>query len=282
MKVSLLYTNICNINCKHCFISKALPQKRMEKMLFTKIIKEICKEKNRIKSVSISGGEPMLFLDEIVNLIKANKFEQELSFSISSNASWATTMVESNRICSELSSINVNRLEISYDLFHAEFVDIINVFNAVKAAQKLGITIYIVFSVANGFDYLPLYVELCKIIDKKKIILQHVANYGNAKQYGLDCILPISAFEDKRCYQILNPCIDYNGDFYACCGANTLKQDTPLYIGNIYSGSFKDLTERMNRNLKIQQILKEGPFQLLKDKDVQVCSSLCELCDLLD
>lgn len=282
MKVSLFYCNICNIACEHCFLDKSLPESRMKDSQFIKVLQELYQARSNISWIGISGGEPMLFFDDIGRLIEKCNFNHELTFSISTNAFWATSKETSENICKKLLMLDIQRLEISYDNFHAKFIDIKNIYNAVEACNKYGITAYIVFSIANGYNYLPLYIELNKFIDKKYVILQHVANYGNAQRYGVDCMLPINMFEGKKCNQILNPCIDYNANFYACCGANILSQNSPMLVGNLNDASFMALVYKMNSNILYQRILEDGPLQLNRMfNNTKDCSSLCELCDSL-
>lgn len=282
MKVSLFYCNICNIACEHCFLDKSLPECRMEDDLFMKVLQEIYQVNGDIGLISISGGEPMLFFDDIMRLIERCNINHELTFSISTNAFWATSKEISENICKRLIMSGVQRLEISYDKFHAKFIDINNIYNAVEACKKYGIVTYVVFSIANGYDYLPLYIKLNKFIDKKHVILQHVANYGNARLYGVNCMMPINIFEGKKCSQILNPCIDYDANFYACCGANILSQSSPMLVGNLKDSSFVTLVNKMKSSILYQQILNDGPLQLNQAYNSdKVCSSLCELCDNL-
>lgn len=282
MKVSIFYTNSCNINCKHCFINKALVPKQMSEQLFIKILQGICSYKKDINLICITGGEPILFLEDIINAIKTNKFNQKLVFSISSNAYWASEIEKTNLICKKLLSANIRRLEISWDLFHKEFVDYSNIYNVVHSCRSLGIDLFLIMSIANGFDYLPLYINLKKILKEDKIILQHVANYGNAQNYRVDCSLPISMFINQKCNQILNPCIDYNGDFYACCGANILNCNSSMHVGNMFENSFDYLVNKMNNNRYYQDLLINGPLpsSYMEDNYLKECSSLCELCEL--
>lgn len=282
VKVTLFYCNICNIDCKHCFLDKSLPEMRMEDSLFIKILREIYQVKDSISLISISGGEPMLFLDKIVKMIDEIDSKHELRISISTNAFWASTREKSENICEILIKSNIRRLEISYDKFHAEFINIRNIYNAVEACKKWGIKAYVIISVENGYDYLPMYIELKRLFDKNMIIIQHVANYGNARQNKMNCMLPIHMFRGERCSQILNPCIDCKANFYACCGANILSDDSPMLVGNMNDNSFAILVHKMNNYKKYQTIYKDGPLQLCPSfRDVKECSSLCELCEVL-
>lgn len=282
MKVSLFYCSICNIACEHCFLDKSLPGIRMEDSLFQKILRELYLAKDSIRLISISGGEAMLFLDEIAAMIDEIDLKHELTFSIATNAFWAVSKEKAEGVCEKLIASNIKRLEISYDIFHAKFIDLGNVYNAVEACKKYGITVYIIFSAANGYDYLPLYIKCCKIVNKEQIILQHVANYGNARRNKVNCMLPINMFKNQKCNQVLNPCIDYNANFYACCGANILSQSSPMLVGNICEDSFAVLVDKMNKSELYHKILNKGPLQSMLDVDnVKECSSLCELCECL-
>ena len=93
-------TNQCNLRCKHCFINKT-PNKismAMAQTAFNKIFADAKKNKyNQIK-IFFSGGECLLELKKLINLIKlgkrlSKKTNIEIAFSIATNGTLITPKI---------------------------------------------------------------------------------------------------------------------------------------------------------------------------------------------
>lgn len=80
-RVIIEITDRCNFNCKHCFANKNDFELKLES--WKKIFNNICKEK--IQSITITGGEPLLYKD-LFNLLKQVKI-RKTKLSLDSNAS---------------------------------------------------------------------------------------------------------------------------------------------------------------------------------------------------
>lgn len=70
-RVIVEITDRCNFNCKHCFANKN--DFELKCSSWKKIFDNICKEK--IQSITITGGEPLLYKDlfELLKIIKVRK-----------------------------------------------------------------------------------------------------------------------------------------------------------------------------------------------------------------
>lgn len=62
-KVTILVTNICNLNCLHCFWGKVENKKVITSYQLNEIL-ALCLD-NQIKDICFSGGEPVLYLKAI-------------------------------------------------------------------------------------------------------------------------------------------------------------------------------------------------------------------------
>lgn len=80
-RVIVEITDKCNFRCKHCFANKKDFELSIQS--WKKIFENICKEK--IQSITITGGEPLLYKD-LFNLLKVVKFKKTL-LTLDSNAS---------------------------------------------------------------------------------------------------------------------------------------------------------------------------------------------------
>lgn len=89
-------TSLCNLNCRYCFLSKNEAMKKLDKDLeksfedkdyYLNLAKEYCNDENlsSITRLEIWGGEPLLFLERVFNLIEQliqiNENFEEIMFS---------------------------------------------------------------------------------------------------------------------------------------------------------------------------------------------------------
>lgn len=75
-------------------------------------------------NLHITGGEPFLEFDHLVSLLsQARSAGLPPLNSLETNGSWADSTVETRQKLAFLKSVDLGELKISYDPFHAEFVD---------------------------------------------------------------------------------------------------------------------------------------------------------------
>ena len=265
MKLSIFYTNHCNINCDHCFLGKQVNRCVMNRKMLHNVL--IQAKSLGINTVSFTGGEPFLYFNSIIKI------------TISTNGYWANTIENTNKICKELSKSCVSQLEISCDEYHIKYIPLENILNIINIAQKYQILVKIIMSVSSDLSFLRLYSKLVKHIPSDKVIIQRVALFGNAKDNSIDCSIELNKFKDTKCEQILNPCITYSGDIFACCGpCVVLGKKNNLYLSNISENTLDFAINRMMSNNIIQKIAKDGPCSILSEFSNQKCSYLCEIC----
>ena len=119
--------------------------------------------------IHITGGEPFLYYDLLCEILqKANKLKLGKVDMIETNAYWATDEAEITERLRFLDSYNIGKLKISYDPFHAEFVN----FDRVKllyetACQILGTGRVML----RWMDYLKEPLKLDGLSDEQKMSL---------------------------------------------------------------------------------------------------------------
>lgn len=276
MKISIFYTNKCNINCEHCFLGNKGNYHRMSNHMLNDILNQ-CKQIG-INTISFTGGEALLYWENINNVLRTVDLEG-VKITFSTNAYWAVNSNKSDKFCEQLKEQGVSQLEVSCDEYHAKYIPFNNVINLIQSAKKFCIDIKIIMSVSNKLSYLGLYYKLLKYVTSKTIILQNVAQFGNAKDNNIDSFLENNKFQNVKCEQVMNPCITYTGDVYACCGpCVSLGTDNVLYISNLSNNDLASIIEQMKTNRTIISIYEQGPYCLKKDKRNNYCSSLCDFC----
>lgn len=88
-------------------------------------------------SVHITGGEPFLYYERLVEIMsEAKKLGLAAADSIETNAVWGSSEQDIEDKLRLLDSLGMDRLKISWDVFHEEFVEIEKVQRLVSIAQK--------------------------------------------------------------------------------------------------------------------------------------------------
>lgn len=121
----LMLSYKCNAKCAFCYYNSG-PESNglMLSETALKAWKSLVNLAGERASVHITGGEPFLFFDHMINIL-TEACNEKLSGldSIETNAFWATDksiIIERLRI---LDCLGMKRLKISWDPFHAEYVD---------------------------------------------------------------------------------------------------------------------------------------------------------------
>jgi hypothetical protein len=135
--VHVTYT--CPLSCAHCCFSSS-PRNR-DRLPVDHILRTLEHlDRDTIKLVAFTGGEPFLLGDKLVEVVgKAH----ELGFTtrVVTSAFWAKTEQSAQRRLAKLLSVGLNELSISWDDFHEQFVAFACVYNAFWAAKEMGITV---------------------------------------------------------------------------------------------------------------------------------------------
>ena len=135
----LMLTYKCSASCKFCYyncspISGGLMP--IETAIFSwKSLIDLAGDE---ASVHITGGEPFLYFDHMAELVTRAKDMGLGGFDlIETNGSWATDEnIITDRI-NILDAAGMSKLRVSWDMFHAEFIDQANVELLVKTAIKM-------------------------------------------------------------------------------------------------------------------------------------------------
>ena len=136
--VDFLLTFKCPAKCQHCSYKAGPDRVGYIKLKQTiRYLKELTKMQP-LKSVWVHGGEPFLYFDYLVKIIKQSKKLDIPRLGVITNSFWAKNEIVSKKKLEKLKKIGLNSLTFSCDSFHQEFVNLENVRNAIKAASYLG------------------------------------------------------------------------------------------------------------------------------------------------
>jgi len=173
-----------------------------------------------LRSVSLTGGEPMLFPDLVRDTLHASH-ELGLEAELVSNSFFATSEAAAMKCLSPLVSLGLTTYVTSFDLFHAEFVPPERVGNAVRAALALGLGVVLKI-LDRGPGAMP--------PDETRRVIGEALDSPRLRQARGALVLagrvrsrdhatsrPAAAWQGA-CDKVLRyPAVTHDGLFYACC-----------------------------------------------------------------
>lgn len=132
----------CSSKCKHCVYasSPSWPDDYMTSSTADKIFSIL--KRFGCSSVHIGGGEPLLKPERILSVLesaKRNKIDVEY---IETNASWFKDESSAKMVLRELMKYGVNRLLISIDPYHNEYIPFCKVKGLIEACSKVNMGVF--------------------------------------------------------------------------------------------------------------------------------------------
>lgn len=278
--MTFLYTTWCNAQCSHCCLSCGPDKNDKLSPGFVKDTLSSLADLN-IPEFCITGGEPFLFLKEIEDILS---FADSLGLKshIGTNGFWGVSYDDSCHILKRLHSSGLKALLLSTDKYHQEFVSVDNIFNIVKAAEDIGISVKITVDMtANDTQNLLL-------IDKFKdfnclISFKEPKLVGRARQNVNEADLSTVPADDKEmyaaiqgknihsiCNQVEAPLITPDKRVWICCGIPsnhyyyTNFNLNPLVLGNINEKPLEDILEENKYNDILRILMSKGPMGLVR------------------
>jgi hypothetical protein len=246
-----------------------------------------------IKKLIITGGEPLLFFDEIVEVL-AYARSLGLITKVVTNAFWADSEENAVTKLEDLRNNGLDYLSISTDRFHQEFVPIAYVRHALKAAIALGVPRDI--GLVTGESDLPnIWSQISSLGNQGEFYFKGDFMGLGAEDYAIDDlpklttgleILPLQRFgrgEEVAKESILRSLDELNvvtcpvvgrtvsvlpgGDVFWCCCVNGQNQEIHEFfkIGNLKNDKLKNLDDHLESDLLCDYIAFQGPVNLLKD-----------------
>jgi len=140
-RLEFAVTYLCNLKCKHCQLGEEEERKKfpshIDQNLAVEIVRKVGKKYNP-ESVMTFGGEPLLY-PEIVYAIHEEATRVGIPVrDVITNGFWSRKIEKIQEIANNLVKSGVNKVSISVDCFHQEFVPLETVKKAVESLLKAG------------------------------------------------------------------------------------------------------------------------------------------------
>jgi hypothetical protein len=221
-----------------------------------------------IGTIEFTGGEPLLFPDEIIRLVERAHKNGQKTF-IVTNATWAESHKAAEKTVGFLKNAGLQQMDVSYDEFHSKSgAKIEQVAWVVRECQKRNIKIRIrrhrhPIQTKAGIKAAK---EVFRLRCETKVGLLY--RYGRAKRtLPRDKVrYPVTPLEKSpMCSEIGKLLYMWHGDLVPCCGGayNIRTEDRNhanyLKMGNIYEDTLEESIRRVECNLFLAVLGTCGP-----------------------
>ncbi len=272
------YSTTCNVKCDHCVAAD--DSSSNAKMDFDKakaIIEEMacC----NVNGISFTAGEPLLFLNDICDLIRLCK-NNGIYTRVVTNGFWAKTREHSDMVVSTLLLSGLSQLRISFSRWHQKNIDAGNIIKAASSCKKMGLDYFISFitDFSKNDDKLETFLRNNHI----KFFPEPLIYFGRAEEFNRP-----EVFTDY-CPNIcqMNPYLTPELDMFACCDAGSHFTRTGFfYIGNRKGHTLDEMFRKKESNPLYNLIGTMGlthmaSFLGFNASDIVKCRK-CELCEKL-
>ncbi len=290
--IGLIYTLTCPLACRDCINSSSPKAKgKMEPAVASEYLRTIAQYS---KGVCFTGGEPLLYYNEVLPLIREAK-ALGLVVTLVTGAGWVR--VNKAHIARErifaLKDAGLDALFISWDVYHEEFSPPENALLLIDLAKEAGLDRHVRgVKPATGA---VARIESTLVSIGMKYETNSTIRLGTATSLPDDHFSFVADVPPGACEIVRSPTIEPDGTVYACCGpARGAERSSALVLGNTNSESLDTILHRGSRDPILEAISIIGPYGLLQlakdDPTLQSImprrdrySSMCEAClDLND
>ncbi len=249
------YSTQCNLRCGHCVAKGEIPEtSTMDLGRARQIIHEMAESK--VKGISFTAGEPLIFLNEINELVRLCH-DLGIYTRIVTNSFWATTRERAHGVVRELKKNGLCQLRLSYSRWHQQGVAAQNVVNAAASCQKYGVDYFVSF--VTDFSEQDDPHEAFLRANNLRFFPEPLIYSGRAASFDHG---PLRTDFQANCCA-MNPFLTPELDMYACCDAGSHFTDTNVFfLGNLAGNSIDELFRASETNRLFNLIRTAGITRL--------------------
>ncbi|HYP09817.1 MAG TPA: radical SAM/SPASM domain-containing protein, partial [Bryobacteraceae bacterium] len=258
--VGLLYTRTCPLACAHCIIESS--PRATDKMRFgaaAELLPAIARHTTRI---CFTGGEPLLYFNEILALVKAAK-HLGLTTSVVSGAGWVRQARVAEERISRLRDAGLDKLCVSADRYHEVYSPPERAHLLIDIARRAGIDVIVRGVIAanqNSCQEKARFAPGDVVYDPVPLV-----RLGAARSLPEEHFQYTERPPSGRCKVALSPVVEPDGNVFACCGPSRYaRKSSPLALGNINHESLDTILSRGAQDPILKALTLIGPYGLLE------------------
>lgn len=135
-RIEFLVTSKCTSQCHHCHVLPGIP-KGVLSLDKAKLAIDLATENHPIDSVMAFGGEPLLYPEITCSIFEYSTQKGIPTKELITNCFWTKDHTKIDEICYQLKKSSANKILLSIDYFHQEFLDFEIVRYTVEKLSKL-------------------------------------------------------------------------------------------------------------------------------------------------
>lgn len=256
-KLALILTEQCNAECDICALSCSPRTKGIMELEQAYNYMEQASKISDFKYVGISGGEPFLYYDELIKLIKKAK-SLNFKIAVTTNGFWGKTKENSKKIMESLFNAGLSRMDLSVDEFHSKYIPYEYIRNILEASDGSNLEIELSSVVTQKSHRLK---------DIKDVLNEHLSSFtiierpcspvGRAaeKISKQDLIYKSSACTQK-CFNQTTLLIFPDGRAFPCCCPT--EYNGLLYLGSAQEMPISEILKKYNSNIYCKMLKTYG------------------------
>lgn len=232
-----------------------------------------------VTGISFTAGEPLLFFDDLVDLIQlCNKYS--LYSRVVTNGFWAQSPQHANQTVSALKVGGLSQLRISFSRWHQAHIRRENIIHAAASCEKTGLDYFISF--VTDFSRQDDTLEAFLRDNQLPYFPEAVIYFGRAGKLGRSGV-----FTDNPPHTCaMNPYLSPAFDMFACCdAAHRFTKTGFLSLGSLRDQSMETLFQKYEDN-RLYALIKTVGLTTLASaagfnaSEIVTCRK-CELCEKL-
>lgn len=258
VSLALMVTRRCNMACEHCSV-KSGPNVRGEpsEAELLSVVRQA--GALGISSINITGGEPMLRGALVVRLVRECR-RLGIATVLTTNGFWGRTPASARRHLRALRRAGLTGLTVSYDRYHAAFMEQDPVLHIAQAAGELRFAVSV--NVVRTLDDSDLAALTARVQGFPHVLLRFydVQPVGRAER------LPPQLLRSETqgfCSACFSPAVTDDGRVTACNGPSYFaRAESPLVVGSLRDHDLGTLVERHQADPVLDTIRTLGPAGL--------------------
>ena len=283
-------TYTCPLACAHCcFNSNPKNQDRLDISVILKSIEQL--NKNEIKLVAFTGGEPLLLGPDLVKAVQAAK-ARGFTTRVVTSAYFGRKKEYAAKRLESLARAGLDQISISWDDYHEEFVEFGCVANVFHESVRLGLqtAINIVQDNSSFWNAEMVRAKLGLTPDSEHVICESSLNKTGRAERALETKELRETRTVGPCpYVLTGPTVSAKMKLLACCGV--IPNTSALVIDDNYSP--ENLNSAIESSVKsplLNWLYLRGPYSIIEFigehflipfPDKTEIGGNCEACKLL-
>jgi hypothetical protein len=265
-KITLMFTERCNIACRHCCVSENdfFDQERdmplSEVFHYIDQMAQLVAQYREQYTISFSGGEAFIRFPDLLEAVRYAKKNGAYHLSCMTNGFWGKDPVLAQEWANELNAAGLNLIGFSIDDFHQQFVPLDSLRNAFQACRNLGMEVTIKSVVTRKTRRLPAILgELGDLLLNYNVVVQEIACIpeGRASHtIGSDEWLYQKGIPEEPCMAGIMLAIFPDGSTFPCCGTGWNRW---LILGNAHVEPIAELFQRAESKSLCVLLREKGP-----------------------